>query len=367
MPEFNWNWKLSELPLSHIENHQSSVFSCFSGGGGSSMGYKLAGYNVLGFNEIDSNMSAHYKKNLDVNHAYECGIQELIEKELPKELYGIDILDGSPPCTPFSMAGKRKKTWGVLKKYREGNYEQVLDTLFFEFVKLADKLRPKIVVSENVKGLLQGQSMSYSVNYVEDIITAFDKIGYAVDYFLLDASKMGVPQKRERVFFIGIQKELIKHLPTRNQFFKTYPVLNLAFNEKPIKFGAIRTEKGIDASHTERYKLMKHKIKSDRKINDINQRLYNKLSGFNARILWDHEIPPTIIAGGAPHWRAFDDAQLSIKDMVSIQAFPQNYQFLSDGYSSVMYVLGMSVPPVMIAQISYRIWKQWLKKIKTEI
>ena len=73
----------------------------------------------------------------------------------------MDILDGSPPCSTFSIAGNREKDWGKEKKFREGQSAQVLDTLFFDFIALARVLQPKVVVAENVKGLLMGSAIDY--------------------------------------------------------------------------------------------------------------------------------------------------------------------------------------------------------------
>ena len=101
--------------------------------------------------------------------------------------------------TNVTMAGNREKDWGKEKKFREGQTNQVLDNLFFDFIDLAKELKPKIVVAENVKGLLMGNAKKY----VGKIYSEFDKAGYYCQHFLLDASKMGVPQKRERVFFIA--------------------------------------------------------------------------------------------------------------------------------------------------------------------
>lgn len=126
------------------------------------------------------------------------------ERELPPDLYNLDILDGSPPCSTFSIAGNREKDWGKEKKFREGQSAQVLDTLFFDFIALARVLQPKVVVAENVKGLLMGSA----IDYVRRIYKDFDNAGYYCQHFLLDASKMGVPQKRERIFFICIRHDL---------------------------------------------------------------------------------------------------------------------------------------------------------------
>ena len=110
-------WTLKELNKKHIglPNNGLSVFSFFSCGGGSSMGYKLAGYNVRGFCEIDPKMAKAYLANNKVDHPYVMGIQDfnkMIENELPTWLRDIDVVDGSPPCSSFSMAGSREKDWG---------------------------------------------------------------------------------------------------------------------------------------------------------------------------------------------------------------------------------------------------------------
>lgn len=102
------------------------------------------------------------------------------------------------------MAGNREKDWGKEKIFREGQELQVLDTLFFDFIDLAKELQPKVVVAENVKGLLMGDAKQYVIKIYKE----FDKAGYYCQHFLLDASKMGVPQKRERVFFIALRKDL---------------------------------------------------------------------------------------------------------------------------------------------------------------
>ena len=96
------------------------------------------------------------------------------------------------------MRNKTTQDWGKEKVFREGQELQVLDTLFFDFIDLAKELQPKVVVAENVKGLLLGAAKEYVIK----IYDAFDKAGYYCQHFLLDASKMGVPQRRERVFFI---------------------------------------------------------------------------------------------------------------------------------------------------------------------
>ena len=98
---FNYEWTLSDAKFT---KDKGTVFSCFACGGGSTMGYKLAGFDVLGCNEIDPKMIEAYRTNHNPKYSYLEPIQTFKErKDLPKELYNLDILDGSPPCSSFSI------------------------------------------------------------------------------------------------------------------------------------------------------------------------------------------------------------------------------------------------------------------------
>ena len=147
--KFPYNWKLAEA---NFTKDKGKVFSCFACGGGSTMGYKLAGFDVIGCNEIDAKVNRCYVANHSPRYNFLEDIRTLREREreLPPDLYNLDILDGSPPCSTFSIAGNREKDWGKEKKFREGQSAQVLDTLFFDFIALAKELQPKVVVAEYV-------------------------------------------------------------------------------------------------------------------------------------------------------------------------------------------------------------------------
>lgn len=113
--KFAYKWTLKDADFT---KDKGKVFSCFACGGGSTMGYKLAGFDVVGCNEIDPRMNSIYVKNHHPKHNYLCDIRELVKMDLPEELYNLDILDGSPPCSSFSTAGSRSDGWGKEKKFR---------------------------------------------------------------------------------------------------------------------------------------------------------------------------------------------------------------------------------------------------------
>ena len=143
-------------------------------------------------------------------------------------------MDGSPPCSTFSIAGNREKDWGKEKKFREWQSAQVLDTLFFDFIALARVLQPKVVVADIVKGLLMGSA----IDYVRRIYKDFDNAGYYCKHCLVDASTMGVTQKGERMFFICFRHELGINFLKVSNLFNVEPYINMEFNEDPIVYGA---------------------------------------------------------------------------------------------------------------------------------
>lgn len=120
MEKFNYERKMKD---SIFTKDKGTVFSCFACGGGSTMGYKLAGFDVIGCNEIDPRMNDIYVANHNPKINLLMDIRDMAAKaklhDLPKELYQLDILDGSPPCSSFSIAGEREKGWGKEKKFRE--------------------------------------------------------------------------------------------------------------------------------------------------------------------------------------------------------------------------------------------------------
>lgn len=351
---FPYRWNLKDAIFT---KDRGKVFSCFACGGGSTMGYKLAGFDVIGCNEIDHRMNKVYVANHHPKFNFLEPIQTFkLRNDLPDELYHLDILDGSPPCSSFSTAGNRGKDWGKEKVFKEGQAMQVLDTLFFDFIDLAKKLQPKIVVAENVRGLMLGEA----IQYVRKIYSEFEKAGYIVQHWLLDAAEMGVPQRRQRVFFIALRNDLCNQFLYQKDLFTQAPRFELSFNEKEITYGEFRTlegsTKGITPYIIER---MNQRTKEDHSIGDINLRVYGKVSMFNNMIVYDHEVMPTVVSG-ATFYRDCDVKTVSKEDFIHAGSFPMDYDFMDQLHQ---YIIGMSVPPVMVAQIANQIYKQWLSKI----
>lgn len=334
---FPWRWNLADLAA--VPKNGLKVFSCFSCGGGSSMGYKLAGYEVIGCCEIDPKMMAVYKANNHPRLAFEMDIRDLVEANFPPEMMGLDILDGSPPCSVFSMAGAREAGWNKEKVFREGQKKQRLDDLFFSFIELAEKIQPKVVVAENVKGLV----LKNARGYVNEIVKAFREAGYYTQIVLLNSARMGVPQSRERVFFIAQREDIFDHK------------IKLAFNEPVINFGEVRTEHGRPLNpDSVSGKLAKYIRPSDRSLSDVAKRIRRKDAYFSTVINHDTNPLHTITASGQI-LRAYDRTEVSAQDIINCQTFPQDYNFLG---MDPQYICGMSVPPVMMAHVAAEIAEQ---------
>lgn len=338
----DWKWTFSDYPK---EKNGLKVFSCFACGGGSTMGYKLAGCDVLGCCEIDPKMNAIYVENHHPKYNYLMDIREFNKLEdLPKELYSLDILDGSPPCTTFSMIGQREESWGVEKKFREGQAAQTLDDLSFVFIETVKKLKPKAVIMENVEGLLLGEAWSY----VQRIYSDFKNIGYKVNHWLLKGEHMGVSQTRHRVFFVAIRNDLSVD-PKR---------LDMNFNYQPIQYGTIKSGKGDEINKsTQEYKMLCLATHQDKTIADVYARLGEKERRYSAAICWEENVLPTIVAK-LFHYRGQEKTRISNEDIVHAQTFPEDYNFMSTSHIDYEYICGMSVPPIMIKRIVTRLIEQ---------
>ena len=352
--KFPYRWTLKDA---NFTKDKGKVFSCFSCCGGSTMGYKLAGFDVIGCNEIDPKIIDVYKANHHPKYAFLESIETFKDRDdLPDELYHLDILDGSPPCSTFSLAGLRDKAWGKMKKFREGQAEQVLDQLFFHFIDLAKKLQPKVVIAENVKGMLIGDA----IKYVEQIHKEFNEAGYYCQHFLLDGTTMGLPQKRQRVFFLCLRKDLAGPFLKPISLFEVMPFIDMKFNEEVIPYKEFETDDGpiIFPSYK---KYWEQRIPGERSLADAVLRLENKVKFFNATYCFPDE-PVNTVTAHANSNIVYDTGRfLSDTEVKLASSFPLDFD--NNGFKDSTYFCGMSVPPIMMANVASRVWEHWLSKL----
>ena len=309
------------------------------------MGLKLAGFQVLGCNEINQQMVDVYIKNHHPKYVFTEPIQVLKNMQLPEELYHLDLLNGSPPCCSFSISGKREKLWGRERAMKTTTMEQRLEHLFYEFIEMAKKLRPKVVIAENVAGLSMGNARGYMLKFKE----GFENAGYDTQIFSLNAASMGVPQKRQRLFYICRDKTL------------NLPKLELTFNEPPVPFSKIYEPNCLEYPLNPRELHLWNKRKhGDKTFAYCHRRMGGKGSYFNMFFVYHHAVVSTLTAGGLSCGVLFDEPRrLSRKEMICAASYPEDFDFLK---MRVNQALGRAVPPVMMARIATEIKKQWFEK-----
>lgn len=346
---FPYDWRLADgYPAAGIEPHGCTVFGTFVCGGGSTMGYKLAGFRHLGGVEIDPRAAEVYR----ANHAPEMLFVEDLRAfnaraALPSELYDLDVLDGSPPCSTFSMAGSRENAWGKEKRFREGQAKQTLDDLVFVYCETVEKLRPRVFLMENVAGLTRGNASAYCFR----IFRRLTEAGYRIQAFSLNAANMGVPQSRQRTFFIGLRDDLAQSLPR----------LNPCVSEPTIPFGDVCDDADTAPNLCPSVAALWAKRRSgDLNLADVCKRERGRDSFFNYALALRDRVCPTVCANNCI--TRFDlPRSLNARELLRVSSFPSDYK----APANVMpFYCGMSVPPVMMAHVASAIYEQWLKPLK---
>lgn len=335
---FPIEWRLSD-PL-QVPYHGKKVFGTFVCGGGSTMGYKLAGYDHLGGVEFTDHYSKVYKVNHKPKHFYLEDIRLFNQRQdLPAELFDLDLLDGSPPCAAFSTSGAREKVWGKESEY-EGK-QQRKDDLVFVYCETIEKLKPKVFILENVSGLIKGNAKSYA----KEIVKRTTEIGYSVQLFHLNAASMGLPQIRSRVFFIGLRNDL------------KAPKLELNFDCPLVGFEVTKKHWALGGHDISKLAIGREWDKTP--VGGNSNKFFN--------LCKPHPKKPcfTITESTSGNCVAsvvhpFEKRKLNIEEVRMLCTFPLDYDFQDTNAVSTM---GRSVLPCMMANISHQIYKQWLSKI----
>lgn len=169
-----------------ISEKKFSVVELFAGAGGMALGLHKAGLDPVLLNDFDKDSCETLKLNMPEWNVVHDDIKNLDFSKYK----GADVVSGGFPCQAFSLAGKKL------------GMEDTRGTLFYEFARAVKDIQPKIFLAENVRGLL----LHDKGKTVEVILNVFNSLGYQVRYKLLNAVNYGVPQKRERVIFIGTKK-----------------------------------------------------------------------------------------------------------------------------------------------------------------
>ena len=374
------------------------VISTFAGGGGSSTGYRLAGGKVLVINEFVEEAQKTYAENYPDTVILPGDIKELSGKDFLNAA-GIsegelDILDGSPPCSAFSVAGKLSHNvheeervdlwgnvtvekvsgkhsdgWGQTKNYSDGKMVENIEDLFFEFLRVAEDIKPKVIIAENVKGLTVGEAKEY----LNKILNKFETIGYDVTAQVLDSRYYGVSQTRTRVIFIGVREDVAAKVgynfmtisqvfpdPDKNVIPVKDAMIDLVNDPEEVKH---LTEKFMNTAYWKQ-KGSKMPVDPDKVLTGMDY--HPKGHHFNLKRVSQYQPAPTITAmgsaettAGAFHWN--EARKLTIPELKRIMSLPDDFK-LTGKWNQKAERCGRMVPPIMMQRIASAVWTNVLEK-----
>ena len=323
--------------------------SLFSGCGGLDLGLRQAGFKTIFANDIDADACHTYRANLG-----EISMGDIRELTIPKTRKRLDILSAGFPCQPFSNAGSRRGT------------DDSRGTLYQTALDVVSNLKPRAVLFENVRGILSFKTEGKML--VEKICENLNDLGYNVVFRLLDASKHNVPQKRLRVFIIGIHKNASRRrfafpAPTEREDLTladtildlTQSVKNqtelMPLNPQAIRIGSLVPEGGSWKNIP--YEQLPDRLK---KIAD-NMRKY-RWPNFYRRFHRD-EIAGTITAAFKPEnagvWHPIEQRVFSAREIGRIQSFPDWFEFHGRSIKSKYAQIGNAVPPRLAFEMGKKI------------
>lgn len=349
-----------------------NIIDLFCGAGGFSLGFERCGFNsVLAIDKWpDAVKTYNINKEGDVAQSIDiCDFSndKLTELAKTKRICGII---GGPPCQGFSLVGKRES----------GDKR---NSLYLEYVRFVNVVKPSFFILENVKGLLSMEGGKYK----EDIIKRFSDLGYNVVYRLLRASDYGVPQSRERVFFIGLKKEIFNDTffdfdkIEKRPMVSTYDALSdfpsLDRNENPTQYksnplndfqkemrgNSVNLQNNDITVHTEQTKQIISMIKDGGCIKDLPEEFYAIRNYNNAFRRMNSKLPSSTIDCGHRNYFHYSENRIpTARESARIQSFPDNY-FFSGNKTSQYTQIGNAVP-VLLAESIAKVMKLYLTNNK---
>lgn len=348
-PKVSRPWEIFTQPTDAESSPSLTHVSLFSGCGGFDLGFHQAGFKTIFANDIDVDACVTYRKN--IGEIYEGDIRKLHAPDLP---INPDVLTAGFPCQPFSNAGSRK---GV---------EDGRGDLFQVALNFVDKIKPRAVVFENVRGLLSfkhGEKL-----LIQEICEQLDKLGYNVTFSLVDASRHNVPQKRLRVLIVGVKRSegatsfRFPHPVDRPDLTLKHTILDLksnALNQKEmmqlnpqaLHLGSMVPEGGSWKNIP--YDMLPERLK---KIWDNIERY--RWPNFYRRFHRD-EIAGTITAAFKPEnagvWHPTKKRIFSVREIARIQTFPDWFSFEGRSIKSKYQQIGNAVPPRLAYEIALQV------------
>jgi len=373
-----------------------SYISFFAGGGGSSAGYKLAGGDCKFVNEFQQVAVDTYLANWpDTPHI--CGdIKDVTGQQIMEmtglKKYELDIMDGSPPCPPFSMSGTKKAGWGK-EKVAYGMKQKNIEDLTWEMIRIAGEMMPKVIICENVKGL----TMEYAKQHLDRMVTDFEALGYSTTFKVLNGIHFGVPQKRQRVFIVSVRNDVLEDIGMPWMLVSSlFP--EPALDEEPTIEQAIgdlqlNNMNRIDAEElcermkkSAKYKWLKRLPKNPDRVvsvgDDVVSNFYEKFIAHrkkwgksipeakhsfyqSRRVPWNqasHSLTEQGLASLSVHLHPLEDRIFTPLEAAAIMTLPTDYVNPSEDIYERGKRIGLMVAPLMAKYLAESIYENVLQK-----
>jgi DNA (cytosine-5)-methyltransferase 1 len=370
-----------------LESEQRALFnvlSTFAGGGGSSTGYRLAGGKILAINEFVPEAQNTYRENYPNTLIIPGDIKKLSGKDFLEKINlkpgELDLLDGSPPCSAFSMAGSvshgkgntHADAFGKKKKYSDIEGVENVEDLFFEFLRVAEEIKPKVIIGENVEGLTMGEAKEY----FHKIQNTFEDIGYLVVADVLNSSYYGVPQARKRTFFIAVREDVAEKIGINFMtMYQLYPekntkqttlgeAINDVVNEDQEEIDLLLEKLGPQTAVGKT--LAKMPKDPDKVLTGMDY--HDKGHHFNLKRCSLRKPSPTITAMGnypgvAGTCHPLEDRKFTIKELKRIMSLPEDFK-LTGQHKQQSERIGRMVPPLMMKALAESVYNKVLKPYK---
>ena len=288
-------------------------FSFFCGAGGSSIGYKKGGIDIIGGCDIDLKQILTYQKYQKPKIMINDDVRSFLENDY-SFMYNLDLIDGSPPCTNFSTSNiKRADKQFKELEYAEGAINQKIEELTFVYLQIVYKYNPKFFVLENVVNLnKQYKSLLNDYVYKSKIQDKYELI-----YTYLNPSYFGAYTSRPRLFIIGFPKKSKYTLTNINKTkFKMQDI------SKILEWEPITSQSTLDVYQN---------LKKENKIKHFEKKIININEGIG------------VITTNPIFMHPEEPKQLTIRSLAKIQGFSYDFKGYSD--SAIAYAIGMSVHP----------------------
>lgn len=338
----------------------------FSGCGGLSHGLEMAGHKCLLGVDADKDAIASFAANHHHAAFYLGDVKKLSEKKLIELLSGqkVDMVVGGPPCQGFSTVGK-----GVVQDAR--------NHLFKEFVRIVKITEPRVILFENVTGLVAKKNQAI----LAKIFQYFEKLGYNMDARVMSAEEYGVPEKRRRTIIMGVRGgecvfPLVSHgtragkkVKTVSEAFKNLRANDGKIYNHDLKMAEIKnTEdrerlKFIPAGCGIRYAADEHKYlpKNLRYNVDWNKLRENRFRQTRLQRLPLNEPSPTILTARTSYYHPVEPRYLTPREAAACQSFPNDFIF-HGSQTAIFRQIGNAVPPGLAMAIGEVIKKIEFKK-----